>query len=87
MSKEAVVEKTVEEVVENVAEPTVEKILESTSPASEITEFVGSKVGNPKMIIGTVVVVGVIVAGGYFIGKKLKAKAVKEVVEEVETEE
>lgn len=77
MAKEQVIEKTVETVAEK-AEPVVEAVAE---PAKAILpKFTAS---NPKIVVGTVVVVGGILVGGYFIKKKLDAKKAAK-AEEVE---
>lgn len=79
MSKEAVAEKVVETVVEN-AEPVVET---TTSVASNFGQMV--KGGNPKVVVGTVIVAGGLLTAGYFIKKKIEAKKCKDEV--VETSE
>ena len=67
MTKEAVVEKAVEAVEES---PIADKIIESVTEPTKIM----SKISDPKIVIGTIVVAGGILVGGYFLKKKLTEK-------------
>lgn len=67
MSKEAVAEKVVETVAES---PIAEKIIETGIEPTKIM----SKISDPKIVIGTIVVAGGILVGGYFLKKKLAEK-------------
>lgn len=90
MSKEAVVEKVVENVevpaaVDHISDP----IVEAVDPGIKELPDVFGKAGNTKVIFGTIAVVGAVLVGGFVIKNKFfnKKKVEAEPVAEEKGEE